>query len=423
MFPGLFRTASLVTALSAPLASAPASPGWRFRAEAAAQVQHDSNVFLQNSGPAAPSAPAGAPARADTLVGTLGAGLGFTSPATPAGRLSLDYRADLVRYRDFASEDHDDHRVRAGLAGESEAWSWEAGGAFLLTDGSDLGPGYFRQGGGPALGGEPVRARRDQSGTKAHARLTRRLAQGWWRATAAHLYQDFDTRFDPAAAPYVDRGESLAGLDLARDLRPGGLALVAGVRAGRQTEGDRPPMKNLNSSSTLVRALVGLEGAASKTLKLDLRAGPDFRHHPHHPATLDSRRVSPYVEAAATWTPTSTDTVALGGKHWVWLCSSGRGAYEDSTWEVTWKHRHSERLNTRAGARFATGDSRDFVYPGASRFRDFITTLTVAADYRLAPGTVLEATLAWEEGDSRLPDRPGREYARLLAGLGVTRRW
>lgn len=43
-------------------------------------------------------------------------------------------------------------------------------------------------------------------------------------------------------------------MEAARDLRPG-LALVAGVRAGAQTQGDRPPLKNLNSSSTLLRAL------------------------------------------------------------------------------------------------------------------------------------------------------------------------
>lgn len=423
---GFLRTASVLSALFAPCVAAigaPVETAWRLRAEAAAKVQYDSNVYLQDGGPAASAGlPASAAARAETLVGTLGAGVGATTPATPAGTLSLDYHADLVRFRDFAGEDHADHRLRAGWDGKADAWTWDAAGSFLLTDGSDLGPVYGRVGGGPALGGEPVRARRDQTLAKASARLTRRLDRGWLRALAAYSYQDFDTRFVPGFASYVDRGETLAGLEAARDLRPG-LAIVAGVRAGAQTQGDRPPLHNLNSSSTLVRALAGLEGAVGPHLKIDLRAGPDFRHYLHQPAALAGDRASPYVELAATWTPAAADTVTLGGKHWMWVGGSGRCAYEDSTWDLAWKHRVSGRLNTRLALRFATADSQDLVYPGAKPFRDFITTVTLGADYRLAAGTVLEATLSRDEGDSRLPDRPGHEYTRVVAGLGVSRVW
>jgi hypothetical protein len=423
---GFLRTATVFSALLASCLSATAATGetgWRVRAEAAAKVRYDSNVFLQDGGPAASAGlPASAAARAEARVGTLGAGLGATSPATPAGTLALDYHVDLVRFRDFAAEDHADHRLRAGWEGQADAWTWDVAGSFLLTDGSDLGPVYCRVGGGPAIGGEPVRARRDQTLTKASARLTRRLDDGWLRALAAYSYQDFDTRFVPGFASYVDRGETLAGLEAARDLRAG-FAIVAGARAGAQTQGDRPPLKNLNSSNTLVRALAGLEVGRGRYLKIDLRAGPDFRHYPHQPASLAGDRASPYAELAATWTPAAADTVMLGGKHWMWVGGSGRSAYEESTWDLAWKHRISRRLHTRLALRLATADSQDLIYPCAKPFRDFITTVTVGAVYRLAAGTVLEASLSRDEGDSRLPDRPGHEYTRVVAGVGVSRAW
>lgn len=113
----------------------------------------------------------------------------------------------------------------------------------------------------------------------------------------------------------------------------------------------------------------------------------------------------------------------LGGKHWMWVGGAGRSAYEESTWDLAWKHRISRRLHTRLALRLATADSQDLIYPGAKPFRDFITTVTVGADYRLAAGTVLGASLSRDEGDSRLPDRPGHEYTRVVAGVGVSRAW
>lgn len=407
-------------------ADAPASAGWSFRGEVGARVSFDSNVFLQDGGAPAPGASSpGEPARAESLTGTLSAGVGIASPEFSLGRFGADYRVELVHFDDYASENHDNHRLGVSLTGARGAWRWELGGSVLFTDGSDEAPVFRRLGGGPAIGGEPVRARRDQTVGRASLRITHAGKRGWWRALANGLYQNFDTNFNPAAgcSPYVDRGESTAGIEFGREVKPG-LALVAGARAGVQTQADRPPTDNLNSSNTILRVLAGVEGHATGTLKLDLRAGPDFRRFGDDlPAGMERDVVAPYGELAATWTPTAADSIVATGKYSLWLSSAGRGAYEDSAWSLVWKHRFDSRLTGRAGARLATGDSGGYAYPGAAPFRDVIYGGTLGADYRLGENSLLTLDLTHDRGESRLPDRPGREYKRLQVGLGVTRTW
>lgn len=432
MKPAVFRLLFLPVATLAVFGAEPASVdasaarGWSLRGEAAARVQHDSNVYLQDGGALAPSATSpGAPARADAVVGALSLGAGLASPVGAAGRLTFDYHLDLVRFDGFLDENHDDHRLRAALVGARDSWTWDVNGSVLVVDGSDVGPVYRGLGGGPALGGEPVRSRRDQTVSKGAARVTRAHDGGWVRALASSLYQDFHTEFDsiPGCSAYVDRGESTAGFEAGLDMWPG-FAFVAGVCAGVQRQADRPPADDLNSSATLVRVLVGVEGKPTRSLKLDLRVGPEFhRFGDDEPAALDRERVAPFAEASATWTPGAADTITLGGKHALWLCSSGRGAYEDSTWDLAWKHRVNEQLSTRLGGRVALGDSKRYAYPGTRPFRDGIYSVVAGIDYRLAKNTVLDASLSRDEGDSRLRDRPGREYTRVQVGLGVTQTW
>jgi hypothetical protein len=258
---------------------------------------------------------------------------------------------------------------------------------------------------------------------KGAARVTMAQHDGWWRLLATGLDQDFHTGFASGCAAYVDRGEYAVGAEFAREFTPG-LAWVAGARVGRQWQRDRPPIVHLNSTSDLARVLVGIEGRWSPHWKLDLRAGPDFRHFTDdQPAELDRQRNAPYVETTIAWTPSDADAVSLTGSHRLWPASSGRGVYEDSTWELGWKRRLTGAWSTRLGQKFADGDNHRDAYPTTKSWHDQILTTTCALEYRWSTHVILDASIAREAGEGLLPNTPGRAYTRVLCSVGVAGAW
>ncbi len=416
--PGLFFFAGLIASVWGAAEPSPAA----VHAEAAARITYDSNVFLQDGGALVAGATATASAREGAWVTSAAAGTSW-SGAMGVGKLDCGYRAEVFRYAGHAAENHDDHRVRAAWAGARGAASWDVSLNALWTNGEHLAPVYNVVGGAPALGSEPVRARRAQTVLKGGARLTVAQPGGWWRVLAAGIEQDFHTGFASGCAAYVDRGEYSVGAEFAREFRPG-LAWVAGARVGRQRQGDRPPVVGLNSTSDLARILVGLEGRWSPHWKLDLRAGPDFRRFTEHqPAELGRQRTAPYVEASIAWTPSAADSVSLTGLHRLWPASSGRGVYEDSTWELGWKHRLNATWAARLGQRFADGDNHRDAYPGTKPWHDQILTTTCALEYRCSEQVLLDATIAREAAEGLLPNTPGRAYTRVLCSVGVAGTW
>ncbi len=390
--------------------------------EASARVTHDSNVFLQDGGAWVAGATTSAPVRESAWISSAAGGASWSGPIT-IGKLDLGYRAEVFRFAGHASENHDDHRVRAGLIGTQGAAGWDLSLSALWTNGEHLAPLYNVVGGAPALGSEPVRARRAQTVLKGSARVTVANHGGWWRVVAAGLDQDFHTGFASGCASYVDRGEYTAGAEFARELRAG-FAWVAGARVGRQWQGDRPPVVGLNSTSDLARVLVGVEGRWSPQWKIDLRAGPDFRQFTDdQPVELGRRRTAPYVEATVVWAPSAADAVSLTGSHRLWAASSGRGVYEDSTWELGWKRRLNGAWSTRLGQKFADGDNHRDTYPGTRPWHDQILTTTCALEYRWSEHVILDASIAREAAEGLLPNTPGRAYTRVLCSVGVAGAW
>lgn len=413
----------LAAVLASPLDAAEGASRPSVRVEASARVAFDSNVFLQNGGPLVPGATATAPAREGAWVTSAAAGVAWRGTVAVAGKFGADYRAEVFRFRERPAENHDDHRVRISLSGAQDAAAWEISANVLWTNGARLSPLYNVLGGGPAIGGEPVRARRAQTVLRGGARVTCAQPGGWWRMLAAGLDQDFHTEFANGYAPYVDRGEYAAGAEFARDLKPGA-AWVLGARAGRQRQADRPPAAGLNSTSDFVRVLGGIEGKLSAQWKLDLRAGPDFRRFTAaEPIAPGRRRAAPYVETTATWTPRAADAITLAGLHRLWPAGAGRGVYEDSTWELGWKRRWRENWTTRLGVRLADADNRADAYPGTKPWHDRILATTGAIEYRWSAHVLIDASIAGEEGRGLLPDTPGRAYTRTLWSIGVAGNW
>ena len=365
----------------------------------------------------------GVPARADSMVGTASLGLGATWQRDRALAVDLGYAPELVRYERFASENHDDHRFNAGVRGETGPLSFDAKGSFLLIDGEDTSPIFGGAGCTPAIGGEQVRSRRDQSLTKTSGRLTYAVApRVFVRAVGATSSQDFGTQQKttaavPGYANYVDRAEWTVGADAGWRLTPD-LALIAGVRRGAQRQGALVGTAS-QSSNTLTRYLVGAEGKLHRTLTVGVLAGPDYRTFDNAaPIGADHTRRSEYVEGNATWTPAKADAVTLTAKRYLWLSSGGKTPYDSTTCDVQWKHTFSQTWSGSLAAGFQEGDNTDYVAKSAFR-DDRIYTITVGGAYAINARTKLDLSVMREWGVSEIPNQDGREYQHWLGSIGV----
>src|SRR5690606_11888828 len=87
--------------------------------------------------------------------------------------------------------------------------------------------------------------------------------------------------------------------------------------------------------------LFGIEGRFTSWLKGSVNLGPEFRRYGNkvHANFGDRDELNFYVEANLTLTPTDADEITLLAKRFEQPGSSGRAAYEDSTYEIAWRHK------------------------------------------------------------------------------------
>ncbi len=399
---------------------------WKTSAATGARAVYDDNVFLQDRNPMTVNAK-GVAAEAGSMVYAASAALGATWQPDKLLALDIGYAPEFIRYQRFGSENHDDHRLNAGLHGQSGAWSYDAKGNLLIVDGSSDSPIFGQAGGTPAIGGEQVRSRRDQTATKVSGNLTYAACpEAFLRAVGAASFQDFRTAQEPTAgigaipgyANYVDRSEWSAGADIGW-LAHKDLALVAGVRFGKQRQGNLLGLKN-NCSNTLTRLLLGVEGKVCPSFSLKFLGGPDVRQYTDSAvaAGFDRTRAAHYAEGSTIWTPSKSDAFTLSMKDYLWLSSGGRGAYENTLYDFVWKHTFSKTWSTAAGFNYQKGDNLEYVTPANYR-NDSIYTVSGGAAYALNAKTKLDASISREWSDSAVANKPGRDYVRWLVGADI----
>ncbi|MFA6285769.1 MAG: hypothetical protein WC661_00190 [Opitutaceae bacterium] len=419
LFLGLFLL------LSGSAGAADSASTWKTGVTAGARTAYDDNVFLQDRHAMSVN-PNGVPAEAGSLV--YSASLALVATWQPSNALAIDagYSPELIRYQRFDSENHDDHRFNAGLRGQNNAWSYAATGNLLLVDGSSEAPVFGQTGGAPAMGGEQVRSRRDQMTTKGGANLTYALCpEAFVRAAGDAIFQDFQTTHKPTKgvgstpgyANYVDRSEWSAGVDAGWFVRKD-LALVAGVRLGEQRQANLLGVKD-NYSNTLTRFLVGVEGKVRPSLSLKFSGGPDVRRYTDSAAAgFDRTRTTHYAEGSATWTPSSSDALALSMKDYLWLPGGGCGVYEHIVYDLAWKHTFTKTWSTSAGFNYQEGKNQAYVAPAGYR-DDSIYTVSGGACYAFNANTKINMAVSREWSDSVIANKPGREYVHWLASAGV----
>jgi hypothetical protein len=387
------------------------------------KVLVDSNIYLQSEvalgpGQSVPTLPADA---RDTIV-VAGFNLGWSGQAPHGISVQASYAPEVVRFSRYEAEDHTNHRLTLNLSRKTPAWTFEAKNSLLITEGGKVPLIFNRLGGGPSLGGEPVRARRAQAVAKAAWRVSHPVSGGFVRATFNLLDLDFQVRESPVSgcANYVDRREWSVGAEGGSWLRPG-FAAIGAVRAGRQTQADLLGMR-LNYSNTFTRWLVGFEGAPVTDLKLSLLAGPDLRRYGDAVRTgFDRAQTTTYIEGTAAWVASEADTLTFGVRRWQWLNSGGRAAYLDLSVDAGWKHLLAPGWTLAVAANVHRGSCTRY-NPGSPR-DDVIYTGNLVVIRTLSPGTTFEAGLMHDWSDSRVAGAPSREYSRWIVSAGWSHVW
>lgn len=406
--------------LAGPLAADDAS--WTLRPSASARVGYDDNVFLQDGGAPAPGVTGAVPARAGSWFTRVSAGIDASWKPSAAFQLDASYSPELVAYEAFSDENHADQKIDLGLRGRTGAWSHQFKANAVFVDGEDESPIYGYVGGGPAIGGAPVRSRRDQLNTKASGWLRRDFDGVFVRATGDFVSNDYGTRHvNTAAVPgysnYVDRSEWTVGADVGRDVAKN-LSLFAGARVGEQHQDNLLGVAH-NYSNQLTRLLVGIEGKPRADLTLRLLGGPDHRRYGREVAAgFDRSRATRYIEASATWNATKADTITLAGKDYLWLSASGRCAYQHTTAGLQWKHVFDADWSASLAAETQAGDSRDYSAAATNRL-DWIHAGTLTVTRSLGADTKLDLEVVHERGESAIDAKPGRDYTHWLVSAGV----
>jgi hypothetical protein len=416
----------LILAFAIAITSASAQP-WTTAVRADARVIMDTNVFLQDEVPlAAGQTVRGEPANAYDEDFIWGLALTATrKPADPTlAAAELGYAYEQHRFAEYTGESHRDHRFNGSFKwAPSTSWATDGKISVLDIHGSNESPIYNEIGGVPAMGGEPVRSRRDQTITTASASALWSPAGAWKvRVLANLLDQDFHTiqRAQPyGCANYVDRGQALAGVEV-------GHALTSTLTGWLSLRGGKQWQDNLlgrveNFSNTFVRPLVGVEGKINPQLRVSLWAGPDFhRFTSERRAGTEASRVLPSSETTLTWTPSKIDTATLSSRQQLWFGSGGRSAYREFKSDASWVHMFPRKIEASVRGGVLDGD---FHGMAASLREDRIWTAGVAAAHPFASGFRVETGVCREWSQTFIPNTDGRAHKRWLISVGVSRTW
>jgi hypothetical protein len=395
--------------------SAAAPPVWKFVASASLRWTHDSNVHLQDLTPDAGIAQAVLPGR-ESFITSAGGSFALEHRPGPAFAWHASYVPEFVVYHSAASENHRVHRTALNAQGKAGATAWSFQNSATWIDGNEECPTFGCVGGITAMGGIPLRERREGFVGRHSLRLQHPLGDGWVRPVVTAYVHDFLTRQSRASGyeNYLDRQEWTVGADFGR--RRGGQATyVAGWRLGRQ---DQLRLHGIDSpyDSRLLRFLVGLEGAPAPWLTCQVLAGPETRRFVRAtPAGFDRTKVYAWIDASASLRAGPRDHLTLQVRRFALPAFASQSMYEDITYDVNWRHRLRDRLLLQAGFK---------VYGGAWRApaarRDWIHTPGLQLQYEVNRRSRIECSALADRAFSRLPGTQGRDYRRQLLSVAFT---
>jgi hypothetical protein len=407
---GLLSVLTASGAEPSPIMTTVSPSPWSPSASFALKESYDDNVFLQGVGPNA---------NRGSFVTTAIPSIGIGYKASPAFGATISYTPEINYFTSDTGEDSVSHRAGVKLGGTVESTVWEVAENFTAIEGSDLGPTYLQPGGAPAGGGPAVRDRRDALIERGLARVKQSFGDWFVRPVVEGYLHDFETQHKTTAGyqNFVNRTDLNGGVDAGwtgiKDT-----ALFAGYRYGVQTEDQLFP--NINATyynNHYNRFLVGVEGNPWDWIKLTASLGPEIRQYDGIVAAgFDRNQVYCYIDTTATITVTKKDTVTLLAKSFEQPGFSGRSAYLDTTLDLAWRHKLTDKLTVGAGVH---GYNTDIINPSAVR-NDWILTSSGVVSYAFTKQLSTELSYLYDSAmNEEAAYYPGREYSRQCVSLGV----
>ena len=423
---------------ASPAASPPSSAGskspWSTSVGLTLRETFDSNVFLQDT-PADPTsvdvaATAGlnaVTAKQSSLVTSVLPQFGLDYRPCQTVNAAATYAPEMTYYHSASSEDYVTHRGTLNLGGKIDAASWEFLNTASYIDGNEIGPTFARPGDVPALGGIPLRDRREAFIFRNGFKLTYPVKNFFIRPVATTYFHDFktDQRRSPTPSAwvyenYIDRQEVSGGLDAGYRVANHTHVLL-GYRYGAQDQGTLLGVSSPFDNS-YQRLTVGVEGRPAEWLKLAAVGGPDFRDfYSGSIPGFDGDELLCYVDASITVLPTAQDSIVLAYRRSEQPAFSSLSMYEDIVYSLACRHKLGDCFTIGAGLQIYVGDwqpptvREDWIYtPSAS----------VAFNYRKVS---VELAYSYDSAENKakvVAGTPttyadGREFTRHLVSLGL----
>jgi len=415
-----FASAALLAAfaLTSSIGSAPAAnSNLTWKADLTLKEAYDANVYIQDKEPD-PTVPNAVPAKKNSFVTTLTPKVGLDYKVCSGFNVSLSYAPDVVFYHSAHSEDYFAHRAGLTLSGKTKDLLWEQVNAFTYIDGNHLGPTFGQTEGVPAIGGIPLRDRRDAFIYRGGFKLTYTTGQWFFRPVASAYIHDFmtDQRTSPVGGAYenyIDRQDVNGGLDVGYRVAEK-THWVLGYRYGHQ---DQFRLFAVDSpyDSSYHRVLVGVEGTPANWLKLAVLGGPDIRDWGDGtPAGFDRDEMLYWIDASVTLLPTKQDSIVLLNRRYEQPAFSSHSVYEDITYSVAWKHKFDDHWAAGAGFQLYIGD-----WQAPVNREDWIYTPSASLSYTHDKHLSGELAYSYDWVESQVPNTAGREYTRHIVSLGL----
>lgn len=397
--------------------------GWQLatnltlKADVSLKETYDNNVYLQDKAPL-PTVPGAVQPFQDSFITTLTPRLVLDWKPLQEFNLNTYYAPDLVEFHSEPSESHQSHKGAVIFSGKVRETVWEQFNTLNYIDGSTEGLTFGGPNGAsdaPAIGGIPIRDRRAAFIYRNGFRAYHPRGEWFFRPVAASYVHDFltDQRTTFGYQNYVDRNDLNVGIDFGLRLYKTVFA-VAGYRYGFQME---PPLPNstIDYSNEYHRGLGGLEGQITKWLKINLLMGPSYHHFYNNTAPgFDPHLVTLYVDGSAVVTPGASDTVTLKARQFTQPAFGAPSAYEDITYEISWKHAICNHSSFSVGFRAYNGDW----YHPVTR-NDWIFTPSAGFDVIVNDHLSALLGVSYDWADSLDPGKPYREFTRYNLWLGA----
>lgn len=351
---------------------------------------------------------------------TFAAGLSFalaapTAPDRAAAKLS--YATEVVRFDEWASENHTSHRLAFSSRSQAGDWHWSLDDSTLWIDGSrdTLASLAACNGNGTSL----WRERRAQWQHRAKVFAQHEAGSTRIRIFGTLLDYDYLTRTEAGRASFADRSDLLAGVDAGWKRSDHSFWFV-GARAGRQHQDTVPlPGGAFDYSNRYSRLIAGWEGKLTDATTLAFSAGPDFRRYDGHiDARVFPRRshTLPWFDASLTSQLSPTVSLTAKTTRWAWLSSTGKSAYNDLAAELALAWSVTPKLSLR----IATKAHQCSYFPSVRN--DWETLNSLGATYKLSSTLQLTADVLHHHGWNELPSLSDRRFSRTMLSLGASLR-